>query len=75
MEKAWYQRIFNPVNYCQYLVHSLKHNDVLAYLSNINILLSSFVMFSWIKINTISKINIFSSFFYKGKFYIFITNR
>ncbi|ARJ14542.1 hypothetical protein B7468_09475 [Staphylococcus lugdunensis] len=75
MEKAWYQRIFNPVNYCQYLVHSLKHNDVLAYLSNINILLSSFVMFSWIKVYTISKINIFSSFFYKGKFYIFITNR
>jgi len=19
LEKAWYQRIFNPVNYCQYL--------------------------------------------------------
>ncbi|MCH8646826.1 hypothetical protein AAFL37_06730 [Staphylococcus lugdunensis] len=25
MKKAWYKRIFNPVNYCQYLVHSLKH--------------------------------------------------
>jgi len=25
LKKAWYKRIFNPVNYCQYLVHSLKH--------------------------------------------------
>ncbi|ARJ08529.1 hypothetical protein FH163_07275 [Staphylococcus lugdunensis] len=30
MNKAWYKRIFNPVNYCQYLVHSLKHNYVLG---------------------------------------------
>ena len=28
IEKAWYKRIFNPVNYCQYRVHNLKHNDV-----------------------------------------------
>ncbi|ARJ09851.1 hypothetical protein FO454_11210 [Staphylococcus lugdunensis] len=27
-EKAWYKRIFNPVNYCQYIVHSLKRYDV-----------------------------------------------
>ena len=28
IEKAWYKRIFNPVNYCQYRVHNLKHNYV-----------------------------------------------
>ena len=28
IDKAWYQRIFNPVTYCQYLVHILEHNDV-----------------------------------------------
>ncbi|ARJ07847.1 hypothetical protein FO454_04070 [Staphylococcus lugdunensis] len=30
IEKAWYKRIFNPVNYCQYRVHNLKHNYVPA---------------------------------------------
>ncbi|ADC88595.1 hypothetical protein SLGD_02531 [Staphylococcus lugdunensis HKU09-01] len=27
MKTAWYKRIFNPINYCQYLVHNLGHND------------------------------------------------
>ncbi|WP_218117664.1 MULTISPECIES: hypothetical protein, partial [unclassified Staphylococcus] len=29
LKKVWRPRIFNPVNYYQYLVHSLKHNNVL----------------------------------------------
>ncbi|OFS37515.1 hypothetical protein HMPREF2916_10920 [Staphylococcus sp. HMSC068D05] len=27
-EKAWYQRICTPVNYCQYSIQRLKHNVV-----------------------------------------------
>ncbi|AVJ52724.1 hypothetical protein A6J61_12185 [Staphylococcus lugdunensis] len=41
MKTTWYQHICTPVNYCQYIVHSLKHNDVPGPLINGSIILKT----------------------------------
>lgn len=46
IEKAWYKCIFNPVNYCQYLTHSLIHNDVPDHLLLLNMIILLLYMFS-----------------------------